>query len=610
MAITTIVMDVYKPGSELKNKVVDISDSFNARVGDNQVRLVIKYVERGIVERMEQEQLTPFMMGWVGQPDEEQKVTAETGIAVSYHGSTDDIIAAGKVKMDLPGAMFPQEGMFYGFFGLENDKGKRVTTNTVRFQVENDNPDMYVDTEPFRSELQKLLDEAVAKSESTIGEIKTSWETLKQTILTMLATGNSNLDAYLNRLKLAEEQLAQYEKDLANNKGINQADLDTAMSGINKTIDDIKKQFDLKFTFNPNYDIGKNTIGSGVEAFVKQINPANLNLAVITDAHYEVIDRANFTDWCDYPYATTGIDHLANFLEIAKHTDMGVVNGDNTGGNMLSKETIMADEQLYTSRIIYSGSEVPIALMAGNHDDGSPARYKYPDEVMTEEELKQTFKTTENRFDEIRNQDSLYYYKDFKDKKVRLIHLWAEDVPEDVLDNNGYKKYPRWLWHGYRQAQLNWLINSALQVPADYQTIIMAHTPVVGSGYANNDVNAHFINHDLLEGIINAFVEGSSFAKENKAEDVGDGWGAVVNVDFSIQGERTLIGFFNGHTHREEIDQMYQFTQVHLMNDVCIKKSDFGTDKESAITVISVDTANKKVELLGYGRATNRSFNY
>jgi hypothetical protein len=53
MAITTIVMDVYKPGSELKNKVVDISDSFNARVGDNQVRLVIKYVERGIVERME-----------------------------------------------------------------------------------------------------------------------------------------------------------------------------------------------------------------------------------------------------------------------------------------------------------------------------------------------------------------------------------------------------------------------------------------------------------------------------------------------------------------------------------------------------------------------------
>lgn len=171
MAITTIVMDIYKPGSELKNKVVDISDSFNARVGDNQVRLVIKYVERGIVERMEQEQLTPFMMGFVGQPDEEQKVTAETGTAVSYHGSTNDIIGGGKVKMDLPGTMFPQEGAFYGFFGLENSDGKRVTTNNVFFRVENDNPDMYVDTLPFRTELQKLLDLVQAQIDGTKKDI-------------------------------------------------------------------------------------------------------------------------------------------------------------------------------------------------------------------------------------------------------------------------------------------------------------------------------------------------------------------------------------------------------------------------------------------------------
>lgn len=226
MAITTIVMDVYKPGSELKNKVVDISDSFNARVGDNQVRLVIKYVERGIVERMEQEQLTPFMMGWVGQPDEEQKVTAETGIAVSYHGSTNDIIGGGKVQMDLPGTMFPQEGMFYGFFGLENDKGKRVTTNTVRFIVENDNPDMYVDTEPFRSELQKLLDEAVAKSKTTFGDISNAWEALKKEIEDALTKGNTDIDTYLSRLKLAEEHLEQYEKDLAAGKAMTQQDFD------------------------------------------------------------------------------------------------------------------------------------------------------------------------------------------------------------------------------------------------------------------------------------------------------------------------------------------------------------------------------------------------
>lgn len=525
------------------------------------------------------------------------------------HGVTLDA-QNGKFRFDMPKHAFTVAGSYVQAFFRIVRNGESLTTlefdlTVLADLVYNDLvPSDYIT--PFEDLYGKLQD-YITKANGDFETAMAQWKKDVANLITELNADVSGINLTINEI---QTQLAGLEEKIKADGLLTQADLDTAMVSINETIDEIKKQFDLKFAYDSSRDIGKDTIGSGVEAFVKQINPANLNLAVITDAHYEVIDRANFTDWCDYPYATTGLDHLANFLEIAKYTDMGVVNGDNTGGNMLSKETTVSDNQLYAARIIYSGSEVPIALMAGNHDDGSPARYKYPDEVMTEEELKQTFKTTENRFDEIRNQDSLYYYKDFKDKKVRLIHLWAEDVPEDVLDNNGYKKYPRWLWHGYRQGQLNWLINSALQVPADYQTIIMAHTPVVGTGYANNDVNAHFINHDLLEGIINAFVEGSSFAKENKTEDVGDGWEATIKVDFSAQGARTLIGFFNGHTHREEIDQMYQFTQVHLMNDVCIKKSDFGTDKESAITVISVDTANKKVDLLGYGRATNRSFDY
>lgn len=274
MAITTIVMDVYKPGSELKNKVVNISDSFNARVGDNQVRLVIKYIERGIVERMEQDQLTPFMTGYVGQPDEDLKVTAETGIAVSYHGSSEDIIGGGKVRMDLPGTMFPQEGAFYGFFGLENSDGKRVTTNNVFFRVENDNPDMYVDAVPFRSELQKLLDEAVSKSDSTIGEIQKSWETLKTSILDMIKQGNINLDSYLDRLKLAEDRLTQYEKDLASNKGVTQADFDEFRKLINTDV--TNRVSKLEKTVDRNYLTYK-TISSTLYSIGDGISDDNIN---------------------------------------------------------------------------------------------------------------------------------------------------------------------------------------------------------------------------------------------------------------------------------------------------------------------------------------------
>ena len=208
--ITRIIVDMYKPNGP-KNKsnvdVYDMSDSFNARVGDEQIPLMIEYRERGIIERMTSESLTPFAMGYVGQPDEHGKVTAETGVAVSYHGSSDDIIGAGKVKMDLPGAMFPQEGMFYGFFGLENSAGKRITSNDVCFEVKNGNPDMYVDSMPFRSELQKLLDWATAQADTQFGDIKAKWEALRDTILEMIKSGDTDLTSLKNRIGLAEADL-------------------------------------------------------------------------------------------------------------------------------------------------------------------------------------------------------------------------------------------------------------------------------------------------------------------------------------------------------------------------------------------------------------------
>ncbi|MBF7130895.1 hypothetical protein ITQ94_05370 [Pediococcus pentosaceus] len=293
MAITTIVMDVYKPGSELKNKVVDISDSFNARVGDNQVRLVIKYIERGIVERMEQEQLTPFMMGWVGQQDEEQKVTAETGIAVSYHGSTNDIIGGGKVRMDLPGTMFPQEGAFYGFFGLENSSGKRVTTNNVLFRIENNNPDMYVDTLPFRTELQKLLDEAIAKSKTTFGDISEGWETLKKEIEDALANGNTNIDTYLIRLKSAEEKLEQYEKDLAAGKAMTQQDFDNWKTILEGKMDAVEHQDILSYRNKLKYKTISATIYSDAESISNdQLNHIQATGADLTLVTMVTVDNA------------------------------------------------------------------------------------------------------------------------------------------------------------------------------------------------------------------------------------------------------------------------------------------------------------------------------
>ncbi|MCT3216074.1 hypothetical protein EFO90_17280, partial [Lactiplantibacillus plantarum] len=140
-------------------------------------------------------------------------------------GSSDDIVGLGRVKMNLPGTIFPQEGYFYGFFGLQNADGKRVTTFSVWFHVYNGNPDMFVNKAPFRTELQKLLDEGEATIDQYKNQlndqISTVTESYTKTQATVLA-----LTAQLN-------ELAQKIKD---GNVVTNADLKTWSDQFNTTV--------------------------------------------------------------------------------------------------------------------------------------------------------------------------------------------------------------------------------------------------------------------------------------------------------------------------------------------------------------------------------------
>lgn len=153
-----ITLDTYKRDLHV-GEAFDLSENFNGRVGDEQVPLVIKFLERGKTQQFE-DGLVPFISGFVGDRlDDNNVVNADTGVGVSCTGTRSDIVGMGMVKMNLPGTMFPQEGWFYGFLGLETpDHSKRVSTFNVWFHVYNGNPDMFVNKEPFRTELQKLID--------------------------------------------------------------------------------------------------------------------------------------------------------------------------------------------------------------------------------------------------------------------------------------------------------------------------------------------------------------------------------------------------------------------------------------------------------------------
>ncbi|WP_338230940.1 SGNH/GDSL hydrolase family protein [Lactiplantibacillus paraxiangfangensis] len=220
MKVSTITLDTYKQkiGS---GDAFNLSDSFNGRVGDEQVPLTVLFKERGLLHQFD-DNLVPFLTGFVGNLDENSQVTAETGEAVSYVGSRDDVIGLGRVKMNLPGTMFPQEGYFYGFLGLQTaDNSKRVSTFTVWFRVYNGNPDMFVNKAPFRTELQRLLDSAQQAVNETNSKFKGQFQAEFDKIASLSSDAANHLTEMIAQLDILQAKIKS--SDIATNSQLEQA---------------------------------------------------------------------------------------------------------------------------------------------------------------------------------------------------------------------------------------------------------------------------------------------------------------------------------------------------------------------------------------------------
>lgn len=522
------------------------------------------------------------------------------------HGVTLDA-QNGQFRFDMPKQAFTVAGSYVQAFFRIVRNGESLTTlefdlTVLADLVYNDLvPSDYIT--PFEDLYGKLQD-YITKANGDFEAAMAQWKKDVATLIAQLTTDVGSINLTIEEIKT---QLGALEEKIKADGLLTQAEFDTAVADLKEYIAEQLAIVNTPFKYNPSNDIGGDVKSDYLPNFISKIDQTRFNIAVITDPHYQ--DRyLGEGEKIDYPYSKYSINHLADFLELANHVDLAISLGDNNGGNNVEKARNYADEALYNDRLLYTSTEGDVALIPGNHDDGSPVMYSrnIPDGIIKEAELKELFATTTPRFGEKRDGDSLYFFKDYDEHKIRVITLWTNDVPEDVLASDGNLKYPRWLWHGFRQQQLNWLANTALKVPTGYQVIIMAHAPLSADNWVDDDPNVHYVNHDLVSGIINAFVTGSTYVNKGTVKD----WEASVNCDFTSQGAGTLIGWFDGHKHREQIDVHNDFKQVEMINAFPLKLTDVGTEHEGAMTVISIDTANKQVDLLGWGRATNRSMTY
>lgn len=290
-----ITLDTYKRDLHV-GEAFDLSENFNGRVGDEQVPLVVKFLERGKTQQFE-DGLVPFISGFVGERlNDDNVVNADTGVGVSYTGSREDIIGMGIVKMNLPGTMFPQEGWFYGFLGLETpDHSKRVSTFNVWFHVYNGNPDMFVNKEPFRTELQKLIDSfttdiANAKNDAlaVIAEYKQKLQGVSDDATWMM----SQLDIIEAKIK---------SNDIATNSQLKQAVADLSANLINEiskrpTNQDVVEMLERGFA---NFDGGNPHTVADLATLKSQYPKGTSGVWVTQDTGHMYFWNAISSEWVD-----------------------------------------------------------------------------------------------------------------------------------------------------------------------------------------------------------------------------------------------------------------------------------------------------------------------
>lgn len=346
-----------------------------------------------------------------------------------------------------------------------------------------------------------------------------------------------------------------------------------------------------------------------LDSFIQTLPKTGFKVLMVTDSHYE--DLYDESSPFSYPYAKDALEHLAAVSYLSQYADVVIAGGDNTNGLNQDVNHSIADQAQYCAKILQTETDSDKFMLIGNHDDASTGirlEKITPDKIIKEADFKKLFRTGELINDEKRDGDSLYFYKDYPDSKIRLIGLNGLDVPESKTNDDGTLKFTRYLDYSYSQKQIDWLANEALSnIPEGYQIIVTTHIPLV-YGFSPS-IETTWANGNILEGLLNAVATGGRFT--GKSEDgVPSELQAIVAADFTTQGPRKVAGLWAGHVHVEKITKRDNFTQCLFINDCNTNPDNIGTIQALGITIATVDPSASKVTLSGVGRATSREYDY
>ena len=198
----TIAIDIAKEG----DMIWDLTPYFKAREGDSNASLDVTWYKQGQLHNFA-EGTKPYIEGAVNTyfVDSNGQIQLDPGAhQVSYLGPTTDVGDGGRVSYHFPPEMFPEHGIFKGYIGLEDDRG-RVSGVTIWFKVLDGIARMGHAKEVYVSEIESMKLQFASEQKAAIAnakqELATTVQDMNDTFQKVLTEHTQNFDAKMADIK-------------------------------------------------------------------------------------------------------------------------------------------------------------------------------------------------------------------------------------------------------------------------------------------------------------------------------------------------------------------------------------------------------------------------
>lgn len=240
--IYTIAIDIAKEGTE----IWDLTPYFKARVNDSNAQLKVTWYQQG--ELLNLEGKKPYIEGNVGDyyvDDQKQIQLDGNAQPVSYNGDPIDFGEGGRATYRFPDEMFPKQGIFKGYIGVADDKG-RVSGVTIWFKVLPGLARMGHAKEVYVSEIEDMKLQFAAQQRAAINDAK---QKLEDTVQSMnadyqkaLDEHNKNFDAEMTDIKSKLDEANQLAQGILDSDKLLDKALDANTEAIQNTMAPVLNQ--------------------------------------------------------------------------------------------------------------------------------------------------------------------------------------------------------------------------------------------------------------------------------------------------------------------------------------------------------------------------------